>query len=116
MVVLGMVTGIGSAITGTGGPVILLPLLLIAGTEPRSAVGLAQSVQVPIGLFATAGNVVFSQVPFGFASLLAAFTIVGVAAGALYVHRSTLRTYRLAIGILLFCVGIGYGIHSIYPF
>jgi hypothetical protein len=53
---VGAVVGIGSALTGTGGPVLLVPLLMWWGAPVLTSVGLSQAIQVPIALMGSAGN------------------------------------------------------------
>jgi uncharacterized membrane protein YfcA len=56
MVLAAIGAGVGyvSALTGTGGPVSLMPVLLALKVDVLSAVGLGQAIQVPIGALATA--------------------------------------------------------------
>jgi len=43
---VGFVVGVGSALTGTGGPTLLLPLLVWLRVPMLTAVGLAQAIQL----------------------------------------------------------------------
>lgn len=56
-VVVGVFDGFGSALTGTSGPVILLPVLIGLRWDILDALGSAQSVQAPIALAATVAYV-----------------------------------------------------------
>ena len=102
---LGFIDGLGSAITGTSGPVILLPLVFMqGGWNVREAVGCSQVVQIPISLAATAGNLVFNFGAFDWLLLvcLAAPLPVGVAAGAALSKRLPAEKLKgLALGALL---------------
>jgi uncharacterized protein len=53
---IGAVTGFGSALSGTGGPLILVPILIWLDVPVLTAIGLSQAIQLPIALLATAGN------------------------------------------------------------
>ena len=64
---IGAITGLGSALTGTGGPLILLPILFFLRIDTRRAIGLAQAIQVPIGLLATSANLILDRVEFAVA-------------------------------------------------
>jgi uncharacterized membrane protein YfcA len=46
--VIGTVTGFLSAITGTGGPMVMVPILLWSGTPAFQAVALGQIAQLPV--------------------------------------------------------------------
>lgn len=48
LVVIGAVVGSGSARTGTGGPVLLVPILLTLGVAPVKAVAVSQAAQLAV--------------------------------------------------------------------
>jgi uncharacterized membrane protein YfcA len=58
-VFLGLVVGFGSALTGTSGPLLCIPcvMLLRPSTQPKEAVALAMSLGVPMAAAMTAGNI-----------------------------------------------------------
>jgi len=80
---VGIVTGWGSAITASGGPLILLPILLLMKVRIRTAVGFCQVVQVPIGLAASLGNHITGLLDLSRAVPIALILGAGTAAGAL---------------------------------
>ena len=51
---IGSAVGFGSALTGTGGPVLLVPVLLALGITPLTAVAASQAVQLPVVIAASA--------------------------------------------------------------
>jgi len=55
LVLIGVGVGFGSALTGTGGPVLLVPTLLLLGVMSLAAVGISQAIQIPIAIMATIG-------------------------------------------------------------
>jgi uncharacterized membrane protein YfcA len=87
-VVIGFVTGFGSAITGTGGPLIIVPLIIFLGLPVLTAVGLSQAIQLPIASFASIGNWMSGNLNFNLALLIAAAMVVGSLGGAL-LYRNT---------------------------
>lgn len=50
---VGAITGFVSALTGTGGPVVLIPILIWLEAPVMIAIGLAQAIQLPIASLAT---------------------------------------------------------------
>src|SRR5262249_56076617 len=56
LVGIGAAVGIGSALTGTGGPVLLVPLLLWWGAPVLASVGLSPAIQVPLPPIASPRN------------------------------------------------------------
>ena len=55
-ILTGLTCGIGSALTGTGGPLLLMPILVFTEIPTLHALGLAQVMQIPIATMATASN------------------------------------------------------------
>lgn len=53
----GLFVGFASALTGTGGPLVLMPLVIAQGMPVMAAVTLGQIVQLPIALVAGLGHV-----------------------------------------------------------
>ncbi len=112
---IGIVVGIGSALSGTGGPLVLVPILLWLEMPAIVAIGLSQTVMVPIALFSTAGNVIHGHVDFVLGGALAAIMMIGAFAGAEITHRLPAALLKRAVATLLIGVGammlarIGFG-------
>ena len=105
---VGAVTGFASALTGTGGPMVMMPILLWQGTPLREAVLLGQAVQLPIALTASAGNLYVGGVD----------VVAGVAIGLLLIPGALLG-HRLAtylpltvltrlVGVTLIAAGVSF--------
>ena len=75
---IGLFVGLGSALTGTGGPVLLIPILLWLNFPLLAVVGLAQGIQIPIALSASTGNYIFSGIDFVLAGILSILLGIGV--------------------------------------
>ncbi|MEO5701906.1 MAG: sulfite exporter TauE/SafE family protein [Casimicrobiaceae bacterium] len=75
----GLATGFGSALTGTSGPMVAMPLLAWLGLPIRQRIVLGQIAQVPIALGATLAFLSLREVPLR----LAAFTSLALCAGLL---------------------------------
>ncbi|SJM50059.1 sulfite exporter TauE/SafE family protein [Gulosibacter sp. 10] len=102
---LGVFIGFCSAITGTGGPVLLIPILLIIGIPAVTAVAAAQLVSLPLVLCATAGYAVQGGIDYGMGTLIGALAAVGALLGARLALRMPQRVlHRVTAGVL---VGIG---------
>lgn len=106
LVTIGAITGIGSAMTGTGGPLILVPLAVWLGFPALSAIGLSQAVQLPIALLATAGNIVYGTVDWTISSVLAAGIVFGAAIGARLAHIVPQEQLRIILAWVLVIVGL----------
>jgi uncharacterized membrane protein YfcA len=106
LVMIGVVVGFGSALTGTGGPVILLPILLLFGSLPLAAVGISQAVQVPIAVFASTGYYLYGQIDLPLGITLGIVQSFGVIAGGIIAHILPRERLRAVIGVTLIGVGI----------
>lgn len=102
---VGAITGVGSAMSGTGGPLLLVPILLWMNVPVLTAIGLSQVIQVPIAVMATAGNVYHSQVNFVLAGGIAALMVTGVIVGARLAHRLPTTVLKRTISLVLIVVG-----------
>lgn len=101
-VVIGVLVGGLSAVTGTGGPVILVPLLLTLGYPVLTAVGVGQAIQLPVASLATLGAFALGSLDLYLSALLSIGLIVGSMIGAGVAHhvpRAALRA--LAASILI---------------
>lgn len=102
----GVLTGVGSALSGTGGPLIVVPLLVWLQQPALVAIGLAQTVQVPIAIMATAGNYLYGQVDFIIGGVIALGLIVGVTGGARLAHLASQDILQRVVAWVLLAVGV----------
>ena len=107
LVALGFVTGFGSALTGTGGPLIMVPIAIFLGLPVLIAVGLGMAIQIPIAAFASLGNWIAGNLDVGLAVVLAAIMGCGVLIGALAIHRVPGGPLRRLVAGMLILIGTG---------
>lgn len=105
---LGLLVGIGSALSGTGGPVLLLPLLLLAGLPAAPSVLAALAVQVPIALASTVthgllGTLARPQVLLGLA--LGVLLVAGASLGMVLARRASPQALRRGTAVALVLTG-----------
>lgn len=103
---VGTVTGFLSSISGTGGPLVLVPILISIRVPVLVAVGLSQVIQVPVAIAATFGNVLYGQVDPVLGGVLAAALTVGSWYGARLAHVVPRATLRRIVSVVLVVVGI----------
>ncbi|MFQ5783525.1 MAG: sulfite exporter TauE/SafE family protein [Alphaproteobacteria bacterium] len=103
---LGALTGFGSALSGTGGPLILIPLLVWLRLPALAAVGLGQAIQIPVALLATAGNLVAGSVALALGALLAATLVGGTVAGARLAHAIPAKALERSVAGVLVLTGL----------
>jgi uncharacterized membrane protein YfcA len=103
---IGVVTGFLSALSGTGGPLILVPILLYLELPVLTAVGLSQVIQLPIAVLATAGNIGYGTLDWVLGSLLALGLAFGTWGGAIFAHAVPRAALRRIVCIVLIVVGV----------
>jgi uncharacterized membrane protein YfcA len=106
LVLIGVFVGFGSALTGTGGPVIMLPVLLLFGMVPLAAIGISQAIQIPIAIFATTGYFLYGQIDFTLGIILGVVQAVGVVLGGIIAHNLPREKLRAIVAITLIGVGL----------
>ena len=101
LVGLGTITGIGSALSGTGGPLILVPILVWLKVPVLTAVGLSQAVLLPVAALATTGNFIFGSVDIIIGSTLALALMIGASIGARIAHSVSGTTLKKVVAWVL---------------
>jgi len=101
LLALGLGVGFGSALTGTGGPVLLVPLLLLLGVAPLTAIGTAQVIQLPIAVFATMGYALYGNLDLVVGTLLGVSQALAVLLGARLAHALPTTQLRRAVAFAL---------------
>jgi len=105
LVVIGAVTGMLSALTGTGGPLVLIPILMWCHVPVLMAIGLSQAIQLPIGALATSGNLYAGTLDLLMGITLGAGISLGTISGGKIAHRLPRGTLRRIVSVLLIIVG-----------
>ncbi len=106
LVSIGVVTGVLSAITGTGGPLVLVPMMLWLQVPVFTAIGLSQAVQLPIAAMATAGNFAFGTSYIKLGAVLAVGLATGSYGGAQLAHKLPREGLKRLVATVLILVGI----------
>ena len=106
LTIIGIVAGFGSAMTGTGGPLIIVPLLLWLRFPALAAVGLSQATQFPLASLATAGNVVFGAVDYAIGATIGAGLVCGVFLGAKAAHALAPSVSKRIVAWVTVLVGV----------
>lgn len=102
----GVITGLLSAVSGSGGPLIGLPLLLWNGMDVRRALLLAQVAQLPVAGTATLVNGYGGSVDIFAAGILGIAIVAGMLAGFAVSRRIETALLRTAIAWSLVIVGL----------
>lgn len=106
---LGLVVGFGSALSGTGGPVILIPILLALRVPPREAIAFGLAAGVPIIFTATMINAVAGRLDYALGLLLAVLIAAGALGGSWLGRLFSGRGLTVTVASVLVLTGLWYG-------
>lgn len=105
LVLIGAGVGFGSAVTGTGGPVLLVPALLALGIAPLTAVAVSQAAQLLVVVPASAGYLMAGAADLRVGTLLGTVAAGGALIGVRFAIR--VSADRLRGIVALICVAAG---------
>jgi uncharacterized membrane protein YfcA len=105
-VLIGIAVGFGSALTGTGGPVLLVPVLLALGVDALTTVAAGQLISVPLVAFASLGYASNHAVNVHWGVELGVLAAVGVVAGAALARRAAPSLLHRTASYTLLVVGV----------
>jgi uncharacterized protein len=103
---MGLLTGLLSVISGTGGPLVCLPMLLWTGMEVRRALILSQVAQLPVAATATLAHGFAGSLDLVAAGLLSVAIVVGMLAGFNASRRIDATILRKCVAWCLVIVGL----------
>src|SRR5262245_41881512 len=105
LLVVGALAGFGSGLSGAGGALFSVPMMMVLGFVPLAAIGTSQVLQIVVAVSGTAGNLQFGSVDFGTAAWVSVFALAGVGAGARAAHAVSVAVLRRMAGGM--CVAVG---------
>jgi uncharacterized membrane protein YfcA len=114
LVAVGGITGFGSALSGTGGPLVLIPILMWMKLPLLTAVGLSQVIQLPVAALASVGNFQLGEVDVGASLTIAVLLVLGVTVGARLAHRLPAALLKRIVAGVLIAVGVAMSVGIIY--
>ena len=102
---VGVAAGLGSGLSGAGGALFSVPMMIALGFAPLASIGTSQVLQIVVALSGTAGNLQFGSLDFRIAAWVSAFSLAGVWLGASAAHAVSVGALRrMAAGL---CIAVG---------
>lgn len=101
LILIGLVVGWGSSVSGTGGPLLLVPTLLLLNFPILATVGLSMAIQIPITPFASLGHLIHGEIEWQLSVPIAIGAAVGVLYGSQIAHRISPQRMRRMVAIIL---------------
>jgi len=105
LLALGALVGLGSALTGTGGPVLVLPLLMLLRQPLGFSVVAAQAIQLPVALASSTVHAIEGRLDLRLAALCGLLMLAGSIAGQRAATRLDTRQLQRLVSMLLLAVG-----------
>jgi len=105
LVLIGVAIGFASALTGTSGPVLLVPLLVWLDLPILRVVGMSQAIQLPITLMATLGNLASGAFDPWVTATVTAGLVLGCWVGAGLAHALPASLLTRLVGVVLLGIG-----------
>ncbi|MFO7727292.1 MAG: sulfite exporter TauE/SafE family protein [Desulfonatronovibrio sp.] len=102
---IGAAVGFGSGLTGVGGPVLSVPMMVVLGFSPLTAIATSQVIQIVAAVSGTVGNLKFGGIDFVAGVWITAVQLVGVAIGAHIAHGPGIKYLRTIVAIVCMLVG-----------
>lgn len=106
LALLGLVVGCVSSWSGTGGPVVLLPLLALMGWPLGDAVQAAQRIQLPVAAAASVVHATAGRLDLWLGVGLGALLLAGWWAGRWAAARLPVMMLRRCLGVVLMATGL----------
>jgi uncharacterized membrane protein YfcA len=104
-IALGLGVGLGSALSGTGGPVMLLPMLMLLRRPLSRAIVAAQVIQLPIAIAASGAHALAGRLDWRLGATIAVALLLGAWAGRRLARRANPRPLQAATAAVLLATG-----------
>lgn len=101
---IGLIVAIVAGMFGLGGPMLCVPLLVLAGIPVLSALGAAQAQSVVIAATGTLGYLIHGSIDWPLAALVGIPELAGVLLGHRLAHAVPARVLTYALGLALVAV------------
>lgn len=106
LVGVGALAGFGAGLSGAGGPLFAVPMMLFLGFAPLSAVGAGQVLQIAAAFSGSLANLRHGLIDFPLAGWLIGCELIGVCIGAYVAHRVPTKYIRMMVASLCVVVGV----------
>ena len=103
---IGILVGTGSALSGTGGPVLLLPYLSITHRSIERSIATAQLIQIPIALAATVAHISAHRFDLSLSITVALVLVAGAMLGKKLTEQLSNAVLKTTTATLLIVTGI----------
>ncbi len=110
---VGAVAGFGSGLSGAGGPLFSVPMMLVLGFAPLASIGVSQVLQITSAAAGTAGNLAYGSIDFVMAGWTVLFELAGVVLGVRAAHAVPVARLRMGAAWLCILAGAAFFLRSL---
>ena len=103
---VGAASGFGSGLSGAGGPLFSVPIMVLLGFSPLAAIGVSQVIQIVAAVSGSLSSVQDGRIHFGIAAWVTAFELAGVIAGTWLAHSVSGVALRRIAACLCIAVAV----------
>ncbi|MDQ3026140.1 MAG: sulfite exporter TauE/SafE family protein [Pseudomonadota bacterium] len=103
---VGAASGFGSGLSGAGGPLFSVPIMVLLGFSPLAAIGVSQVIQIFAAVSGSLSSVQDGRIHFGIAAWVTAFELAGVVAGTWLAHSVSGVALRRIAACLCIAVAV----------
>lgn len=105
LLAVGAVSGFGSGLSGAGGPLFSVPIMVLLGFFPLTAIGTSQVLQIISAASGSLGNLQYGSINFTVAAWITALELAGVFVGVRLAHAAKMHHLRNMAAAL--CIAVG---------
>ncbi len=105
LLTVGAVSGFGAGLSGAGGPLFSVPIMVLLGFAPLTAIGVSQVLQIIAAASGSLSSMQDGRINYPIAAWVTLFELAGVAVGAWLAHVVSAAALRRMAAVL--CVVLG---------
>lgn len=110
---IGSGVGFGSGLTGVGGPILSIPIMVALGFDPLASVATGQVLQIAVATSAAMSNLANGQVDVLLATWMTVLELIGVFAGVRLSHRLPRECLKICVAAVCILLGGGMAVQSL---
>jgi uncharacterized protein len=103
---VGAASGFGAGLSGAGGPLFSVPIMVLLGFSPLTAIGVGQVLQIVAAVSGSLASMQDQRIHFGIAAWVTVFELGGVVAGTWLAHSVSSVVLRRIAAALCIAVAV----------
>ncbi len=106
LLAVGLIVGFLCGLTGIGGGLVSIPVMLVLGFSPLASIATGQVLQSIVAIFGSISNISNGFVEFGIVWWVTLLELAGVALGVRIAHKAPVAALKRNVSILCLAIGI----------